>query len=164
MTRQDFRSNVEKVLTGKPTDLELDSDPDAHRRVRDLVERVRDDEVRGLLDTLIGTVARVRGDAFWDRSPPLTDVFKEIAKDGDCGSKVAWRGPSSVSVASAARVCDRFSSELRSLESQENRLSVARRFRAWRPAPYSPSGLKAPEARAFATTPLPGGLMLATRT
>ena len=40
-----------EVLTGKPTDLELDSDPDANRRVRDLVERVQYDEVLGLLDT-----------------------------------------------------------------------------------------------------------------
>jgi hypothetical protein len=77
-------------LTGKPIDLELDSDPDAHRRVRDLVERVQDDEVRGLLDTLIGAVARVRGEAFWDGSPPLTDAFKEIAKDETAAPK--WLG------------------------------------------------------------------------
>jgi hypothetical protein len=77
-------------LTGKPTDLELDSDPDAHRRVRDLVECAQDDEVRGLLDTLIGTVARVRGEAFWDGSPPLTDGFKEITKDETAAPK--WLG------------------------------------------------------------------------
>jgi hypothetical protein len=76
-----------ELLTGKGTDIEIALAPDANRRVRDLVERVRDDDLRGLLDTLLSTVARVRGEASWDGGPSLTEDFAEISRDETAARK-----------------------------------------------------------------------------